>query len=61
MMTSADDVQSDGSSNEGGLWPKMLAAGTLVRPIDLFDLLLHGIPWLLVLAKLGRPGWVRLR
>lgn len=33
---------------------KMLAAGDLVRPIDIFDLLLHGIPWLLLLAKLGR-------
>jgi hypothetical protein len=33
---------------------KMLAAGELVRPIDIFDLLLHGIPWLLLLAKLGR-------
>ncbi|MGD8274733.1 MAG: RND transporter [Thiohalocapsa sp.] len=33
---------------------KMLAAGELVRPIDIFDLLLHGTPWLLLLAKLIR-------
>ncbi len=30
---------------------RMLAAGTLVRPIDIFDLVLHAAPWLLVLAK----------
>jgi hypothetical protein len=40
---------------------KMLAAGTLVRPVDIFDLLLHGVPWLLVFAKLGRLFWVRGR
>jgi hypothetical protein len=32
----------------------MLAAGELVRPIDIFDLLLHGTPWLLCFAKLIR-------
>ena len=32
---------------------KMLAAGTLVRPLDIFDLALHGLPWLLFLAKLA--------
>jgi hypothetical protein len=38
------------------LWEKLklLAAGQLVRPIDIFDLLLHAVPWLLLLAKLGR-------
>ena len=40
---------------------KMLAAGELVRPIDIFDLLLHGVPWLLLLAKLGRLLLLRLR
>jgi hypothetical protein len=40
---------------------KMLAAGDLVRPIDIFDLLLHGVPWLLLLAKLGRLTFVRRR
>lgn len=35
------------------LWEKlrMLAKGTLVRPIDWLDLALHGLPWLLLLAK----------
>jgi len=33
---------------------KMLAAGTLSRPIDVFDLLFHGVPWLLLAAKLVR-------
>lgn len=40
---------------------KMLAAGELVRPIDIFDLLLHGVPWLLLLAKLARLLLLRLR
>lgn len=40
---------------------KMLAAGELVRPIDIFDLLLHGVPWLLLLAKLGRLTLLRRR
>lgn len=30
---------------------QMLAQGTLRRPVDWFDLLLHGLPWILVLAK----------
>ena len=33
---------------------KMLAAGTLSRPIDIFDLLYHGAPWLLLVLKLAR-------
>jgi hypothetical protein len=33
---------------------RMLAAGTLVRPIDVFDLLLYGAPWLVLLAKVIR-------
>lgn len=38
---------------EPHIWEKlkMLAAGTLSRPIDIFDLFLHGIPWLIVIAK----------
>lgn len=32
---------------------RMLFAGQLHRPIDIFDLLLHGIPWLLLLVKLA--------
>jgi hypothetical protein len=39
---------------EPHLWEKlkMLFAGTLVRPIDIFDLLLHGTPLGLLLLKL---------
>ena len=29
----------------------LLAAGKLVRPVDWFDLLFHGTPWLLLAAK----------
>ena len=40
---------------EPHIWEKlkMLAAGTLSRPVDIFDLALHGLPWLLLAAKLG--------
>ena len=30
---------------------KMLAAGTLSRPIDIGDLLMHGAPWLALILK----------
>jgi len=42
------------------LWEKlnMLASGTLVRPIDIFDLFLHGAPLVLLLIKLIRQ-WGR--
>ena len=33
---------------------KMLSAGELVRPIDIFDLFLHGTPLALVVLKLLR-------
>ena len=35
------------------VWEKlrMLASGELVRGIDIFDLLLHGSPWLLLIGK----------
>ncbi|HCQ64366.1 MAG TPA: RND transporter [Rhodobacteraceae bacterium] len=41
---------------EPHIWEKlkMLAAGALTRPIDIFDLAFHGIPWVLLLAKLAR-------
>lgn len=29
----------------------MLARGQLVRPIDWFDLVLHGTPWVLLILK----------
>ncbi len=35
------------------IWEKlqMLAHGRLVRPIDWFDFVLHGIPWALLILK----------
>ncbi len=35
---------------------KMLAAGTLARPIDIFDLVYHAAPWLLLGAEAGADG-----
>ena len=42
-------------SPEPHLWEKLklLLAGDLVEPLDIFDLLLHGAPWLLLSIKLG--------
>jgi len=42
---------------EPHLWEKlkMLASGELNKPIDIFDLLLHGTPWLLLIIKLVLP------
>lgn len=31
---------------------KMLAAGTLSKPIDMFDLVLHGFPFVLLVLKI---------
>lgn len=31
---------------------KMLQAGTLKNPVDIFDLLMHGLPFVLLLLKL---------
>ena len=41
---------------EPHLWEKlrMLMAGTLTRPLDIFVLLLHATPWALLLLKLYR-------
>ncbi|MCB2099951.1 MAG: RND transporter [Rhodobacterales bacterium] len=33
---------------------RMLGAGTLTRPVDIFDLVLHGTPPLLLVLKLVR-------
>ncbi len=33
---------------------QMLMAGTLTRPLDIFDLFLHGTPFVLLLLKLLR-------
>ena len=35
---------------------KMLSAGTLSKPIDIFDLLMHGTPVTLLLIKLVRQS-----
>lgn len=45
-------------SSEPHLWEKlkMLSAGELTAPIDIFDFALHGVPWLLLVAKLFRMG-----
>jgi len=41
-------------SPEPHVWQKLklLASGELGRPLDIFDLLLHGSPWLLLIGKL---------
>jgi len=41
---------------EPHIWEKlkMLADGTLTKPIDIFDLLLHATPWVLLIIKLFR-------
>ena len=46
---------------EPHLWEKlkMLASGTLSRPIDIFDLLYHAAPWLLLVLKLARMAQLR--
>lgn len=45
---------------EPHLWEKlkMLVAGNLVRPIDMFDLALHATPFVVLLAKLA---WLMLK
>jgi len=30
---------------------QMLTRGTLVKPIDWFDLMFHGVPWILLIIK----------
>jgi hypothetical protein len=40
---------------EPHIWEKlkMLFAGDLGRPVDIFDFLFHGAPWLLLIIKLA--------
>lgn len=40
---------------EPHIWEKlkMLADGALSRPIDIFDLFLHGIPWAILMLKVS--------
>ena len=46
---------------EPHIWEKlkMLAGGPLVRPHDIVDLALHGLPWLVLMAKLARMALAR--
>lgn len=46
---------------EPHLWEKlkMLVAGTLTRPLDILDLLLHAAPWIVLAAKLARMALQR--
>ncbi len=43
---------------EPHIWEKtkMLMAGTLIKPIDIFDFLMHGAPWVVLVLKLVRMG-----
>lgn len=47
---------------EPHLWEKlkMLAAGTLRNPVDVFDLLMHGTPVVLLALKLVRMAMTRV-
>ena len=36
---------------------QMLFQGTLRRPVDWFDLCLHGAPWVLILLKALAEAW----
>ena len=38
---------------------RMLFRGELIRPIDWFDLFLHGAPWILLLLKLALSSKAR--
>ncbi|MGH1356762.1 MAG: RND transporter [Thalassovita sp.] len=41
---------------EPHIWEKlkMLLAGELTRPLDMFDMLFHGLPWLVAAMKAVR-------
>lgn len=43
---------------EPHIWEKlkMLVSGELTRPVDIFDFLFHGTPWLLLILKLAVRG-----
>ena len=38
---------------------KMLANGELQKPLDIFDLLMHGTPWLLLFVKVLRMAMLK--
>lgn len=46
---------------EPHLWEKlkMLAAGELVKPIDMFDMVLHAAPFVVLAAKIVRMAILR--
>ena len=46
---------------EPHIWEKlkMLAGGNLVKPIDMFDLLMHAAPFVVLVAKLAKMALVR--
>ena len=46
---------------EPHIWEKlkMLFAGNLIKPIDIFDFLLHGTPFILLILKLIRTFSIR--
>ncbi len=46
---------------EPHIWEKlkMLIAGQLVKPVDIFDLAMHGAPWVMLLVKLARMAVAR--
>lgn len=47
---------------EPHVWEKlrMLAEGTLSRPVDILDLFLHATPWALLVVKLSRMIALRI-
>lgn len=44
---------------EPHIWEKlkMLAAGDLKKPIDIFDMLMHGLPFILLIIRLALSGY----
>ena len=46
---------------EPHIWEKLkiLAAGELSKPIDIFDLVMHGLPWALLGVKLYRQFYIK--
>ena len=34
---------------------KMLVSGNLTNPVDIFDMLIHGLPWILLVLKAAWP------
>ena len=61
-MESGDHRRADARPRaifpEPHIWEKlkMLVAGDLAKPIDIFDLVLHAAPWLLLLLKVLRES-----